>query len=82
MTAHTPGPWEVEPKDGCVYKADSDRLIANVAGPSEREANARLIAAAPFMLDALRKISLGNIDPSVAARIAGYAVVKAEGSAS
>ncbi len=61
---HTPGPWTVA--SGSVYVNDNgpiaipiahmDREIGNGTKPVERDANARLIAAAPSMkiaLDAL-----------------------------
>lgn len=58
-SAHTPGPWFLEPVDLIVY--DGDRLAAEAVATieyrssvEEREANAWLIAAAPQMLDKLR----------------------------
>lgn len=59
MAAHTPGPWEVA--GNCVrtqYRmGDPDNNGTMVADVGvylpEREANARLIAAAPELLDAL-----------------------------
>lgn len=62
-TKHTPGPWEVH--SGSVYaSADESRPIADMRRdetaakaeiwPTERDANARLIAAAPDLLEALR----------------------------
>ena len=59
MSAHTPGPWHVEPeKDGtCVMAGDyyiTDTIDA-AGGDSDdttQHANARLIAAAPDLLDA------------------------------
>lgn len=59
MTQHTPGPWRSY-SSGCarvVYGKDSigaDRRIAEMIGRDD-EANARLIAAAPTMLEALQK---------------------------
>ncbi|MFN3858152.1 MAG: hypothetical protein ACK4RV_10400 [Caulobacter sp.] len=61
MAAHTPGPWEVA--GNCVrtrYRmGDPDNngtMVADVGVfPPEREANARLIAAAPELLAALRQ---------------------------
>jgi len=52
---HTPGPWRVNAHDIC---AGSD-AVAGVYGttgyaPEEAQANARLIAAAPDLLAALR----------------------------
>ena len=61
-TQHTPGPWTII--TGSVYKerssgggdipiAHMDREIGNGTVPVERDANARLIAAAPDLLTAL-----------------------------
>ena len=59
MTAqHTPGPWERPIKAlGGEWHVNSpdDQLFVRVLGaPATADANARLIAAAPLMLDALR----------------------------
>lgn len=52
---HTPGPWQV-PDDNHVgvYGGDEQTLIATVARTPDRIANARLIAAAPELLAALK----------------------------
>lgn len=57
--SHTPGPWAVGDKRGVwagpVVMADSGRRgIAFVCG--ESDANARLIAAAPDLLDAVEEL--------------------------
>lgn len=56
---HTPGPWRVIPwTDGANYTVEGGhgQPLANVTGAnSANEANARLIAQAPAMLDALRQ---------------------------
>lgn len=54
---HTPGPWRVA-LDGSVIKAGKSRSVAGTYGGNHKEdqeafANARLIAAAPDMLEAL-----------------------------
>jgi hypothetical protein len=70
---HTPGPWLVSLEGfarkgwaACptVYACDSDlRYIAfcnddmTVGEPTDNEANARLIAAAPCLLDALQRLN-------------------------
>ena len=62
--SHTPGPWHLDAKHLSIGSADGLRSIANVAIPGEygtsmpadviaADANARLIAAAPEMLEAL-----------------------------
>lgn len=62
-TKHTPGPWfvrERNPEDNSIaIDAEKHYAIARVAPkpfykPNEQEWNARLIAAAPDLLDALR----------------------------
>lgn len=94
--AHTPGPWKLEnpEMDGEILVTDEqDVTIATVwkqpLDPAEwAEANSRLIAAAPEMLDALRLCEdalsdLARIDdgtPSVSAlNMARDAIAKAEG---
>lgn len=62
-TAHTPGPWEAEPmEDGCsvAYRINDAHgyeigVTSGRDGESEEAANARLIAAAPDMLAALKE---------------------------
>jgi hypothetical protein len=73
MTAHTPGPWQVD-CDPWHYDTASvvtagpremrggvgQRLIVQVGGWAdvpEQEANTRLIAACPDLLNALRKVA-------------------------
>lgn len=65
---HTPGPWSwdsgVVPPDGPgrysdIYVDDGDKIIASInefpeSSPEEGKANARLIAAAPDMYEALK----------------------------
>lgn len=58
MSAHTPGPWHVHEgaSDGCLVAttAYGDKVISGEFSVSgESEANARLIAAAPSLLEAL-----------------------------
>jgi hypothetical protein len=63
MSKHTPGPWSVgpwfdnygEPEIIIEHKADAGNLVIAVAlgGLVGQEANARLIAAAPDLLEAL-----------------------------
>ena len=59
-TKHTPGPWTFNEKTDCIQSEHPDHrfsLIAKVAtGEDIREehANARLIAAAPEMYEALK----------------------------
>lgn len=57
---HTPGPWEAECRSGdwVVISARDKNAVAwpNRPRGNEVEANVRLIAAAPCMLDALQAI--------------------------
>jgi hypothetical protein len=102
MSKHTPGPWKTVARnypiadtgdyDGCweVLTGDPKKPIVQIWGDSdEDEANARLIAAAPDLLEALKNIvnlwdhhasahGDGTIFPlHVAARAA---IAKAEGA--
>ena len=75
-TEHTPGPWksargvastvaEAQASHDCILTADSESEIAEVYTQEthgEQHANARLIAAAPGMAEALRKVQ-ALIDP-------------------
>jgi hypothetical protein len=71
MSKHTPGPWyavgswvEVDDDnaaDICNCSAESMGQKRAARPPEEEEANARLIAAAPELLDALR--ALQSIPP-------------------
>lgn len=61
MSKHTPGPWEVDDTcSRCVVPAGGMGRIAMCHGdsvpPDEEDANAALIAAAPEMLAALRRL--------------------------
>ncbi|HUT57335.1 MAG TPA: hypothetical protein VNA25_05620 [Phycisphaerae bacterium] len=57
MNGHTPGPWEWWPGTlGGVVSERNGNHIAVPARGMRREANARLIAAAPELLDMLKTI--------------------------
>ena len=75
-TAHTPGPWWVTPaQHGTVYveaRAQESRMLQEVAaiGPKEggseqRDADARLIAAAPELLDAAKRSAAALLSAGV-----------------
>jgi hypothetical protein len=54
MSAHTPGPWKIIPSK-TVLKYELKRANTSVAWHApEHEANAKLIAAAPKLLEALQ----------------------------
>lgn len=60
---HTPGPWRVnDDGDFCMVVMDDKMpglaLIAEVSSQPEWNANARLIAAAPDILDALKGLRI------------------------
>jgi hypothetical protein len=82
---HTPGPWHVTDQnaDGNLWVLDSGPdqscIVAiitdnNIDGISHQTANARLIAAAPQLLDALTGSFLGDIE-----RLARSAIAQATG---
>lgn len=65
MTAHTPGPWIASPFGDCAYEvmAPDGTVIAVIDGApgytAVLEASARLIAAAPDLLESARRIVSG-----------------------
>lgn len=57
MSKHTSGPWKVS-RSGTTVLSESGRFIADCLGPNsqeQNEPNARLIAAAPELLEALKE---------------------------
>ena len=99
MTAHTPGPWRLESEsrspdgsdllvttdDGAYSIADCRMQATGVGDTEEAESNARLIAAAPELLAALKGILAALTQPATypadlkyARRIARDAIVKLE----
>lgn len=94
MTKHTPGPWHLS---GNSAWADSCKDRGNVFScelhtgthvpPDQNEANARLISAAPELLEALKamRAAFDPYDPSIkeaeACDAADAAIAKAEGGA-
>jgi len=59
VSKNTPGPWEHE-GDGVIVDAAGKQLA--MVSPHLREANARLIAAAPELLEACRAALYGVVD--------------------
>lgn len=57
-TSHTPGPWEVFETHTGHYVLDSaeQAVVCQIEWCLEAEANARLIASAPELLDALKRL--------------------------
>jgi hypothetical protein len=65
MDKHTPGPWAHHPEDNIITAAGAGRITliefqarSLYVSIEERDANARLIAAAPDLLEALRSARL------------------------
>ena len=103
IAQHTPGPWTLVPKDtpkGTLMVDSVSGLVAVMESSKTRgvkyenaEANARLIAAAPELLDALQKLraaaplfwdddnaEIGQLDSACA--VADAAIAKATGTTS
>jgi hypothetical protein len=58
---HTPGPWAYDPDGGEIYHPNGQfenalAAVYDLADAAEQDANARLIAAAPDLLEALTKL--------------------------
>lgn len=93
MSTYTPGPWMVRHRQhGCIYIGSERSLVAitsmGVDGENEdeqvREADARLIAAAPELLEALklceRALEIRDTEAEMhAAKEARRIIAKAEG---
>jgi hypothetical protein len=86
QATHTPGPWK-EKRKLAIYSADDEPICAVFPAETEGQsaANARLIAAAPDLLEALRGFHPSQIKaPGELARaweVAKAAIAKAEGRA-
>lgn len=87
MSGHTPGPWTIQ--GNCSVKAPDGWTVAmawphpKVDGPMAK--NARLIAAAPELLEALilaRKALHGLADPKFVSAVCDELITKATGAAS
>ena len=64
MSGHTPGPWIWDKYyDGLYGLGPDNKVLTYVAYGSRRETNARLIAAAPDLLAALREMYHAFLDP-------------------
>jgi hypothetical protein len=87
---HTPGPWVFD-EDECseipalhLYCADSKNPFHGSRSEEELKANARLIAAAPELLEALQRLLKGEDDeyltPQGLRNLARAAIAKATGA--
>ena len=57
MAKHTPGPWDYDMGDFSIYQVETSDVVAELFSDhsrAEQEANARLVAAAPELLEALK----------------------------
>ena len=78
---HTPGPWHVDDEHGSLVIRNGG-LVADI-GPANKEANAKLIAASPRLLDALRDLIqwadavIGEPDKAMGEQTYGNKVIKA-----
>ena len=91
MAKHTPGPWVTSATDDTVVIDATGREVAAIDGDyndpdtwPQMEANARLIAAAPEMLRALKElysiaVSEGVVGDDTTLPMAAAAIAKAEG---
>ena len=66
MSEHTPGPWSFELHNEDFYIGGETAVCGTFAQDhaGEEEANARLIAAAPELLEALERIRDHTFSPS------------------
>jgi hypothetical protein len=81
MSKHTKGPWHVF-KDSSIYSKHADYTLAEiVAGMTDEEcdANARLIAAAPELLEALQRLCADELHTQEKWNNARAAIAKATG---
>lgn len=76
---HTPGPWIVE-SDGSMLEVWEEETLYTVARVFRHEQNARLIAAAPELLEACLTL-IQTDDLQAAIDKARAAIAKATGSA-
>lgn len=83
ITKHTPGPWTVVTSDEDIVIEPNIAVMVNLN--DNLHENARLIAAAPELLEALHDVLVcleqNEEDPdSAAVRIVRVAIAKAEGN--
>jgi hypothetical protein len=90
MSKYTPGPWRLTEFQGCfayvssVYHGDLARVVWRIEDDEhtpECEANARLISAAPDLLEALKRIKeTGVYVGAIAEEMMDSAIKRAEGT--
>jgi hypothetical protein len=83
MSAHTPGPWEPLTDRHCellIFAPSAEEFVCGVTVfLPDAEANARLIAAAPDLLEALKRVCSHGYRTSPDWDNARAAIAKAEG---
>src|SRR5690349_19285839 len=83
MSQHTPGPWKVNLPGLKVLATDPrGTIICEVSGAEsnpQARADARLIAAAPRMLNLAMMVAAGNTEPDVLEGIASAILRDVEG---
>jgi hypothetical protein len=86
MEKHTPGPWKFEKETSTIRSEPANNWLATMDswdGTINNEANARLIAAAPKLLEALEYIKLEMFkkdpDKTTMACLIAQAIAKARG---
>lgn len=55
-TKHTPGEWIIKKRFAGVAIYVENKIVCSVYGTDQQEANAKLIAAAPELLEALKDL--------------------------
>jgi hypothetical protein len=82
---HTPGPWRLIKADATkrrpwpLFSVDAEEMLHLLTDEPLDEADARLIAAAPDLLEALKEIADGPRSVRDLKAIAEAAIAKAEG---
>jgi len=81
MSTHTGTPWKIErpPKIGTNVFALTNDMTAREFVETNWDANARLIAAAPDLLEVLKDLISGEYTDDVILKWAKEAIAKAEG---
>lgn len=73
-TRYTPGPWTIEPRK-CgfgFWVMTQDKAVCEIMHDDKSEADARLIAAAPELLEALRMVmNVLPAEPPAAGKLIG-----------
>ena len=80
MSKHTPGPWKfIDVVGCCAIEAPSRQLLKYMSPTATNVANARLMAAAPCLLEALQAVVSVADRSTVEFDMARAAISKAKG---